>query len=383
MFQRERGVALVTGVVLMLVATVIGVSSMSQTALQTRSAGNQRAALNAFLAAEQGLISAKNTLDNDNVAHQTTGSFNSVTWIVTTTPSDCSSSAGCQITSTAVDESTNSRRVLTALYQPETPSGSLAPINIIGEIGIFDGGDSNSLQVTGAEGGPAIATNSAENVTDILAGIRADRLENFIGGVREVEFDNPFGDAASLERFIAETKNSINDSNRGSIVPRRNGGFNFNIGSPASPKITVYNQAANQNRVLEMTGNVSGAGILIVEGNLIFSGTPSFEGLIIVTGSSFTVSGGGQGGILGSIVFANPVNRGTEAEPDWAFGAANATFNFDVVGGGNAEFAYSAEALQMAQRLLNDSARQMWVPNNGGGQEPSKLLNWREITGDE
>jgi len=383
MFKKQRGVALVMGVVLMLVATVIGVTSMSQTTLQERAAGNQKSVVSTFMAAEHGLMIAKASLDNGEPP-PASGLSNGVTWEVLVLSGDCNSASGCTLRSRATDGATNAVRVLEILYRKS--GGALAPINIIGQIGSFDGGDSNAFRVTGAPGGPAIATNTSENVVEILGGIRADRIQNFVGGVREVEFDNPFGDPESLAQFIQEVKDSVTDENRGSISASgnvNNPSFSFNIGTPATaaseaiPKITIYNQQANGGRVLKMSGSNTGAGILIVEGDLIFQGTPGFQGLVIVTGTSFTVTGGGAGGVFGgSVVFANPINLGTADSPDWAFGAANASFEFDVTGGGTADFTYSEEALQMAQGLLNESAREMWVPVGGSS---SGMSNWREV----
>lgn len=379
MFMRQRGVALVSGVILMVVATVIGVTGMSQSGLQERAAGNQKAVTNAFMAAEQGLVAAKNSLDGGENP-PSSGASNGISWTVSVISGDCFSIGGCRIRSAGGDR-TQPPHAIRVIEVDYVKSGSnLAPINIIGEVGAFDGGNSNAFQVTGAEGGPAIATNSAENVTEILSGIRDDRIRNFVGGVREVEFENPFGDPESLARFIQEVKKSINDQNRGVITASgsvANPRFTFNIGTTADPKITIYNQEANGGRVLAMTGSVSGAGILIVEGSLIFRGTPGFEGLIIVTGTRFTVTGGGTGGVFGgSIVFANPVNRGTDASPDWAFGDANASFEFDVTGGGTADFRHNEEALQMARGLLSPQAQKLWVPSrtSKGG-----LTKWAEV----
>lgn len=383
MLKRQRGVALVVGMLIMITATVVGVSSMSQSSVQERAASNQRAATNTFMAAEAGLLAAIRLLNEGKDANGSPppGSLNGATW-QTSVAGICNSKTGCIVRSVATDDATKAMRAIQIVYK----SGSLAPINIIGDVGDFTGAKSNSFTVTGAPHGAAIATNSAENVDKILDGIDSSRLENYSGGIREVDFDSPFDDPALLAKFIEEVEESreaLDPSMRGTITPVT-GGFNFDIGTPtipgnppipAVPKITVYDQLANGNRVLEMGGNVSGAGVLIVKGDLVFRGTPAFEGLVIVTGSSFKVTGGGVGGLFGgSIVFANPVET---APGEWSFGEATAQFDFDVTGGGNADFRYSADALKMAQGMLNQDAKGMWAPVNDSMKD--RVKNWSEV----
>lgn len=64
---RQRGAALIVGLVLLLVMTVLGVASMRGTTLQERMAGNLRDANLAFQAAEAALRDAEEFLDDDPV----------------------------------------------------------------------------------------------------------------------------------------------------------------------------------------------------------------------------------------------------------------------------------------------------------------------------
>jgi len=66
--RRERGVALFVSLVLLLVLTIIGVSSVQTTSLETRMARNEHDSLLAFQAAESALRDAEGWLQNINSA---------------------------------------------------------------------------------------------------------------------------------------------------------------------------------------------------------------------------------------------------------------------------------------------------------------------------
>lgn len=71
-----------------------------------------------------------------------------------------------------------------------------------------------------------------------------------------------------------------------------------NPGTNAAPVINVVTG--------DLSFGGSGAGILLVEGNLTMSGTPNFNGLILVIGKgTVTKNGGGNGTLDGSILVAN------------------------------------------------------------------------------
>jgi hypothetical protein len=114
------------------------------------------------------------------------------------------------------------------------------------------------------------------------------------------------------------------------------------------PKITVVNGD------LQITGSISGGGLLIVTGNFSYSGSFLFNGLVLVIGSgSLTADGTGQG-IEGGIVIANLQNAG-----------GNITFGTSTISmGGNSRMASSRNAVQMAIGLI-----------------PASQISFREISG--
>jgi hypothetical protein len=120
-----------------------------------------------------------------------------------------------------------------------------------------------------------------------------------------------------------------------------------NPGTDAAPVINV------------ITGDTSfsgsGAGILLVEGNLTMSGTPNFNGLILVIGKgTVTKNGGGNGTLDGSILVANLYDSSGIYTPAHLLPPSGApgipTLNWN--GGGNASINYdSCWSSAMSQSL--------------------------------
>lgn len=71
----------------------------------------------------------------------------------------------------------------------------------------------------------------------------------------------------------------------------------FTLGTVANPKVVVIHG--------DYTAG-SGAGVLVVTGNLTFSGNPSYTGTVLAIGAgSVTINGGGNGTFTGSMLIAN------------------------------------------------------------------------------
>ena len=138
-----------------------------------------------------------------------------------------------------------------------------------------------------------------------------------------------------------------------------------------------------------MSGSVTGEGILVVNGNVRWNGTPGFKGLIVVLGGSFDVRGGGAGGIPqgGSIVFLNATNPVPDEDGQLTFGPTTVDFS----GGGTADYVYDCDALWAAYDLL-PAGQTVWAPNCDRAQSgppnpfwagPTELtiVSWRENIG--
>jgi len=120
------------------------------------------------------------------------------------------------------------------------------------------------------------------------------------------------------------------------------------FGTMENPQITHLT-----NDDVTLAGTVSGAGILIADGDIKITGNTDFVGWIIVRGSTeintdLTTGVIGSAAILGSL---------------W-------TGNFNIVIGGNAAIDYSTEALELADQV-----------DNGGNPAPKAMIitSWREV----
>jgi len=107
-------------------------------------------------------------------------------------------------------------------------------------------------------------------------------------------------------------------------------------GTTAQPIITYCNAGDNPAFDIKFSGNIDGCGILVVRGNVTFTGNFNFKGLVIVEGFSSTVSFSANGTpeILGGVIIA-----GTNAKIDLR-GA-----------GSNGKVLYSSAALDKARNI--------------------------------
>jgi len=104
-----------------------------------------------------------------------------------------------------------------------------------------------------------------------------------------------------------------------------------NPGTVSNPVINVVTGDLN-------VTNLTGAGILLVEGNATFSGRPNYNGIILIIGKgNLTMSGGGNGVVDGAMLVANLydssnqlIASGAPGAPLISFsGAGNMTVQYD------------------------------------------------------
>lgn len=123
--------------------------------------------------------------------------------------------------------------------------------------------------------------------------------------------------------------------------------FSGMAGTTAEPKVTFVNGNADID---------GGAGLLIVTGNLVLNGNPSFNGIILVLGEgTINRDGGGNGNILGTIYVAKfarswPASENGQPHPFLAP-------SFHTNGGGNADLRYDSSWVQKAKNALGDIVR--------------------------
>lgn len=118
-------------------------------------------------------------------------------------------------------------------------------------------------------------------------------------------------------------------------------------GSTASPAFTFV----NGNATLD-----GGAGLMIVTGNLIMNGNPTFDGVILVLGEgTINRDGGGNGNVLGSLYVAKFARSWPSSENGSSHPFLAPTFHTD--GGGNANLLYDSDWVQKAKDALGDIVR--------------------------
>ena len=116
------------------------------------------------------------------------------------------------------------------------------------------------------------------------------------------------------------------------------------------PKITVVHGD------LQISGGLSGGGILIVTGNFSYSGAFAFRGLVIVAGSGRLTAAGSGSGIEGGVLVTNLMNAGGEI----SFGPSGLSL------GGNSRITSNRENVRMAIGLI-----------------PVSQISFREIAGSD
>ncbi len=202
-------------------------------------------------------------------------------------------------------------------------------------------------------------TNATGSVTDITDALKGKQDANVVGA----------GGTPSVVDGSNDLKNSTNPDARNVLDPvylqsisnqvakvadlvyegnQSLGGQGqdvFALGTPADPKITYINGS------LDVSGNIVGAGLLVITGDLKGTGSLIYDGLILVLGTGNVTFGGSNNGVLGGLVAAN-----LQGSPP-QFG----TTSLKVAG--NSDFYFRGDSIRMAIRML-----------------PMRIISWREIT---
>lgn len=259
---------------------------------------------------------------------------------------------------------------------------------------------SNSLSVIG-ECGPAVLTDK-EQAQKFIDAVGDDQIGNYEGGIHDVGengFGEPWDDPKLTREFvdaILPTLGNPNEQGRPEdpTMPgvAYSGDQDFTGGSkkhtfgvrPEQDKKTGELIGTGEPQItyfdgnVSMGGSVSGAGILIVEGELEWTGTPAFDGLIVVLGGRADFTGGGGGGANGSLILTDL--DGNPAEIDFQWGKNEGT------GGGNQTWKANCAYLETVSGLLETKTREMWQFNCNCseiafGESELMITSWRENIG--
>ncbi|MDC8805322.1 hypothetical protein PRZ61_17890 [Halomonas pacifica] len=381
--KRNRGLALISTLLLTSLAALLAVTGMQSSRVEEQAAGANRASASALMAAEYGVslaiqeISTSNNLNiSDTSGSVPGGQYSSLTYSYRATET-----SGGSLVEAMGRAGENISRYLSVEVEIEGgPVGfdDLSPLNFPGPIDDFDAPNSNAFLVEGVvedniDGGsrPAIATSSDEQTNLILGAIQGvGREHNYTGGVESVLAPPPDGeDGGSIlshpdkfKEFLDQLKEFANQPGNyygqvvQNVVNTGNPNSRTNLGTPDNPMITFVEGD------LSLQGNASGAGILVVEGDYGTAGTPQFEGLVIVLGNTFSITGGGQGGLNGALILS-PMEDVVDPD-DNSVSSIYSEANVVTSGGGNANYSYDSGMLDMAFGMLPDYLKSFWNDNN-------------------
>ncbi len=224
-----------------------------------------------------------------------------------------------------------------------------------GAAGYASTGGTGTCTPTGPPSVPAISTGGAAAVTAIDTALTGppDRTGNYTGtappppasptpsvvnagptssggtGAYSGEWASP----ANLDNLVTLISNQANVTYQNCWTTACSP--SASVGTNSAPQITYVDGNFN-------FGSGSGAGILIVTGNLTFTGSSSFNGLILVVGQgSIVASGGGQGGFNGTVFVAK--TRGSPSPtPPGAELSVLGTPTYNWSGGGNGYIQYNS-----------------------------------------
>ena len=213
----------------------------------------------------------------------------------------------------------------------------------------FDIGSSGAKFYTGHDNASAVASLPTFGVTHAADKVVADNAITKGATVEEVSTQivansdlPPWLQTADKARaFLTDMQ----------LVARSMGRYVTSLsgvaGTEAEPKFTFVD------------GNASldgGAGLLIVTGNLLLNGNPTFKGIILVLGEgSISRDGGGSGKIWGSIYVAKFARTWPAAENGLAHPFRAPAFHTD--GAGTSDLKYDSVWVQQGKDALGDIVR--------------------------
>lgn len=263
------------------------------------------------------------------------------------------------------------------------------PISTLNKLNNVAPASANALTVVG-ECGPAVLTDDGDKLTFEEA-VKEDRLKKYLGGIAEtgedVGFGSPWDDPTAIEEFVDEITDgtdgtdglgSPGEPNNGGVAYRDEAPYSFSGGGDTFGERLTENDAGEPvigtgnpqityfDGDVSMGGNVSGSGIMIVEGTLDWKGTPQFDGLIVVLGGEANFKGGGEGGANGSLILTD-LNGDTGDSPvvdlEWGPTEDQKKQQKEKSGAGGGQQTWTANCAlldSVKNELLPQAAKDLW-----------------------
>ena len=371
----QEGMALVFALFMLVALGLAGASALLVGSAGARATRNARGAAQVHFVAESGLsdalqaINAVGVVDfQADVVNQWTGwygdgsrSFGPVagyTYSVASVASAANPAGVGRLVATATGPEGTRNVVVANVTRSNIPSTSPGAIYLaqdahtdatfVGNAFAVDGNDHN---YTGGAGPnppvPGITTRNDTNTQEVVNSRASQQRDNVTGqGYLTGPPIVPSVVPSPAAPTVAQMNQVINDLlGRAGVVTNNGNQVNGNatFGTTATPQITHFSNASGV--TIKGNGNASGAGIMIVEGDLTIQGSFDFKGLVIVRGRTNVLNDPSETQVTGNATVYGSL---------W-------TQDFNLVVGGSAIVYYSSQALQLANDV------------GGGGALPAPL----------
>jgi hypothetical protein len=379
----QRGLALVVVLLLLATALLIALSGMGHALVNERIAGNQRQVTEAFMAAEAGLIRAaawwqeqdggqrndqRYWLDPEGALAALAGLDRSPRpgrhWSIRDLRFD-----GDVVTMLSVGTVTGAgaaREVGARYRRPRAAGGFPASFVFGGTFADFTLAGEGAVAVTPDEAGsdrPAVLTATSGDAQDLLDALTPEQQAQLAGGVDALESGAGLADATRLQTLVEAIAQMPGVSD---------GPVPWDFGDPEHPAVHLVRGVGGEPVDLAIPGKMTGAGILIVTGNLELEEPPDFSGLIVVLGPVLEI-GPGEGTIEGSLLLHHVADPAAET---WVSGATGSHFQ----AAGSVTFGPGGAAWAALQGLLSAEARERWteLTSRDGVEASGQLFGWFE-----
>ncbi|MCL0085459.1 pilus assembly PilX N-terminal domain-containing protein [Thermodesulfovibrionales bacterium] len=357
----QKGVALITALLMTIVVTAIGIAAVNIATVETRIAANHKVAKQAFYIAEAGIAHARANFDilrddldwSDNLPPDwpTRGTINvgGLTGTYTITTRDAALNS---ITVESTGTIAGATATVETLVERNTLPNVEAALGFVGDVGVsfsYNDDDSDGVNFL-IDGGAYKFGITMSDFTDdddgqspqsIIGELEEDNMvDNVTGKGINASVAEVTETSDNITDFVSAMKNAADDENKITAPCHGNVGI-INKGTVTDPKIVHINATGIWDC---LKGNITGVGILIIEGDCFdfafANGTIDWKGLVVITGNSVGGSLGNNVKIHGTLI----INATTREEWRW----------FDIAG--ETELIYSQKYFDIARRIAPASA---------------------------
>jgi PilX N-terminal len=380
--KNESGIALITGLIILVLLTAIGTYAINLTQIDQTLSANLKASKQAFYLAEGGIEWGKQRIrTNAAIPPSPAGSTQSLnSGSYTVTFKDILPQAPAwqyRMTVEATGNIGTASKTLQAfvikVYDVSDGAismrGNEAHSEFEGNSFLIDGRDYDHLtgELTSASPQVGISVPKNSNLDDVIKNALSSQQKDNVQGLGGTSSVPSIGESETLSSStitaIANTLCASAQSYTPILLDTTISG-NKTYGAPSSPQITCFDGLGVPGLMgVELTGNVKGAGILIVKhADLLTRGNFDFKGLVIVTGNKVGFGMWGGGEVYGSVIINETSTDGSSYRELWLKG--------------NSEVKRSLSALALAKDLIPTSTMSSIV---GGLPSTVQQISWSEV----